>query len=397
MSGKKTNRKRPVSRKKSSRNKNRQPLKLLFAALFVTGFVIFCLVFLGNLRKSLHSVPPSAPPQAEEIPPSRASLVAEIQLELDSALWRAGVPFDLLRIDTRQGIVHYEIRGAMPRRKILADLSRRISGLSPSIELKSSPDDRAVAIRHGRETLFLIDFREEDKAVPPPGPRPRMAIIIDDLGGDLSSARALLAIDLQLTFSVMPDVGKSREVAELAHSRKREVMLHIPMEPRSYPVADPGDTALFNNMTSQDVQQRMLDYLRQVPHVVGGNNHMGSAFTENEAGMAVVVGVLREKGLFFIDSRTSNRSVAAGAAEGAGIPFGARDVFLDNVRDVEAISREIHKLAGLARRKGQAIGICHPYPETIEALAREAGILRRQGIEVVPASKLVARSSRRAP
>jgi hypothetical protein len=89
--------------------------------------------------------------------------------------------------------------------------------------------------------------------------------------------------------------------------------------------------------------------------------------------------------------------VAAGAAEGAGIPFGARDVFLDNVRDVEAISREIHKLAGLARRKGQAIGICHPYPETIEALAREAGILRRQGIEVVPASKLVARAGRRAP
>jgi len=139
------------------------------------------------------------------------------------------------------------------------------------------------------------------------------------------------------------------------------------------------------------VQQKVLRYLQQVPHVVGANNHMGSRYTELQPGMSAVLDVLRSKQLFFIDSRTSARSVATGAALEAGVPFAARDVFLDNVRDVEAIAREVRKLAGLARRRGQAIGICHPYPQTIAALRREAEVLRSQGVEVVPASSLVVK------
>jgi polysaccharide deacetylase 2 family uncharacterized protein YibQ len=285
--------------------------------------------------------------------------------------------------------VNYEIRAKMPAKKIFDDLALRMAALSPSVSLDFSPEEKVMTVRHGRDALFVVRFLEDEKRILPPAPRPRLAIIVDDLGGNLATAKSLAAIDLPLTFSIMPDAGKSRQVAELAHAHKREVMLHIPMEPRSYPADDPGRTALFNNMSSQEVQQRMIGYLEQVPYIVGGNNHMGSRFTENEAGMEAVLEVLEKRKLFFIDSRTTNRSVAAAAAKRTGIPFAARDVFLDNVRDVKAIRREIRKLAGLARRNGEAIGICHPSAETVEALRLEAETLRSQGIDVVPASRLV--------
>jgi hypothetical protein len=168
-------------------------------------------------------------------------------------------------------------------------------------------------------------------------------------------------------------------------------MLHIPMEPHSYPAADPGPGALFAGMAPETVKQKVRDYLQRVPHTVGGNNHMGSRYTELRPGMAAVLEVMRSENLFFVDSRTSARSVAVDEARRAGVSFAARDVFLDNVREVDAIAREVRKLAGLARRRGQAIGICHPYPQTIAALRQEAAVLRSQGVLVVPASSLVSK------
>ncbi|MEZ4598987.1 MAG: divergent polysaccharide deacetylase family protein [Syntrophotaleaceae bacterium] len=389
MSGKKNSRSRSAARRKTSRPGDRQRIKLLLAALFVVGFLILCLVVLGHLRQTYHSVPP--PPIVPEVveSPDRSSLILDIQLELDSTLWRAGVPFDRLRIVADAEKVSYEVRAGMPAEKVLTELAERLIALSPDARLDLSTPQKTMTIRHGGEVLFRIRFLEDEKKVLPPAPKPKLAIIVDDLGADLGTAKALLKIDLPLTFAVMPHVGKSREVAQLAHSRKREVMLHIPMEPQSYPAADPGRGALFNRLSRRELEERMAGYLKEIPHVVGGNNHMGSSFTENQDGMAVVFESLGKRKLFFIDSRTTPRSVAPGVARQAGIPFAARDVFLDNVRDVEAISREIRKLAGLARRNGQAIGICHPYPQTIEALSREAETLRMQGIEVVPASSLV--------
>lgn len=386
--------KTPKRRKSSSKSqllKDRQRFKVLLAALFVTGFLILCLVVLAHLRSTLQTAPTipvtPSPEVVDTVDP--AALMSEIQLEIDSTLWRAGVPFDRLSIVTREQTVHYEIRATRPSPEVFKDLSRRIMTLSPTFELLVPADGGPIAVRHKEKTLFLIHFFDGDEKILPKVPKPRLAIIIDDLGANMPSARALLAIDLPLTFAVMPDLEYSRQVAELANSQNREVMLHIPMEPRDYPKHNPGDNALFDNLAAPELRKRLLGYLQQIPHVSGGNNHMGSRFTENGPGMAAVLAVLHEKQLFFVDSRTSNRSVAAAEAKVVRIPFGARDVFLDNVREVEVIRKEIRKLAGLARRKGEAIGICHPYPQTIEALAKEAEMLRSQGIEVVPASKLV--------
>jgi hypothetical protein len=122
---------------------------------------------------------------------------------------------------------------------------------------------------------------------------------------------------------------------------------------------------------------------------------MGSRLTEQVDSMAAVLEVLQERGLFFVDSRTSAASVAAEEARRIGMPSALRDVFLDNVREVPAIAREIRKLAGMARRRGSAVGICHPYPETLAALRQEAEVLRQQGIEVVPVSQLLTQGEGR--
>ncbi len=390
MSGKKRKSNSSPRRKKSVRRKDRQQLKVVVATLFISGFLVLCLVVLAHLRHNLRSRPPVAPPVAEKPVPDRFTLVSEIQLEVDSALWRAGVPFDRLQIVTRQETIRYEIKSVMPPRAVFDDLAGRLRDLSPLVEVQWSKPGKQLTIAYDRVPMFMLDFYDEFEKIPPVRPRPRVAIIIDDLGQDLATARDLLDINLQLTFSVMPHTENARQVAELAHRRGREVMLHIPMEPINYPVADPGADALFVGMSRKTVQQKVRSYLQQVPHVAGANNHMGSRYTEVQPDMSAVLDVLRSKQLFFVDSRTSARSVAAGAARQAGVSFAARDVFLDNVRDVEAIAREVRKLAGLARRRGQAIGICHPYPQTIAALRREAGLLRSQGVEVVPASSLVA-------
>ncbi len=390
MSGKKRKSNSSPRRKKSVRRKDRQQLKVVVATLFISGFLVLCLVVLAHLRHNLRSRPPVAPPVAEKPVPDRFTLVSEIQLEVDSALWRAGVPFDRLQIVTRQETIRYEIKSVMPPRAVFDDLAGRLRDLSPLVEVQWSKPGKQLTIAYDRVPMFMLDFYDEFEKIPPVRPRPRVAIIIDDLGQDLATARDLLDINLQLTFSVMPHTENARQVAELAHRRGREVMLHIPMEPINYPVADPGADALFVGMSRKTVQEKVRSYLQQVPHVAGANNHMGSRYTEVQPDMSAVLDVLRSKQLFFVDSRTSARSVAAGAARQAGVSFAARDVFLDNVRDVEAIAREVRKLAGLARRRGQAIGICHPYPQTIAALRREAGLLRSQGVEVVPASSLVA-------
>jgi polysaccharide deacetylase 2 family uncharacterized protein YibQ len=212
---------------------------------------------------------------------------------------------------------------------------------------------------------------------------------MDDLGRDLASGRELAAIDLPVTFAVMPGNPHSREVAELAHQHGREVLVHMPMQPQGYPEINPGNDALLIDMDAEEIQTRVRGFLERVPHAVGGNNHMGSRFTESPEGMQAVMAILRESGLFFVDSVTSGRSVGIEEAVKAGVPAAARDVFLDNEQDVARIAAELRHLVRVAQRQGRAIGICHPYPETMEALRRETATLKESGVEIVPVSRLV--------
>ena len=129
--------------------------------------------------------------------------------------------------------------------------------------------------------------------------------------------------------------------------------------------------------------------MREVPYAIGANNHMGSRFTEDRAKMQTVLGFLKGRGLFFIDSKTTPHSVGYSLAREMGLETASRNVFIDNVQDVEAIKAQLEQLAGMARRKGVAIGICHPHNATILALTAAMPELQRSGINFVYVADLV--------
>lgn len=391
MAKKKRTTRQTGKRKKQASDPAGQRFKVLLAALFVSGFLVLCLVVLGHLRQAWRSDPPPPAPVAAPAPaPAVSPAIEDIQLELDNMLWRAGISFQKLQIISEPGLLRYEVAAPPPDEKIFNELQRRLSKLSADLRLESLQQAGRLQIHYRQQVLFVVDFKPQKMAVSPP-PKPRIAIIMDDLGHELRSARALVEMKMPVTFAILPYGAEAGSVARLARQNGFEVMLHIPMEPRGYPAVDPGPSALLQSMGTVQLKSQLETWLDAMPNVVGGNNHMGSRLTEQRGAMSAILETLQERGLFFVDSRTSEISVAVSEAHRIGIPVASRDVFLDNVRDVQAIAKEIRKLAGMARRRGSAIGICHPYPETLAALRQEARMLREQGIEVVPVSQLVSR------
>ena len=159
---------------------------------------------------------------------------------------------------------------------------------------------------------------------------PKISIIIDDLGYNSSLANAFIELDLPLTFSVLPFTPNTRLIAQKARKEGREIMLHLPMEPISYPAINPGDGVLMVSMDREMILKTLNRDLAQVPFVAGVNNHMGSRFTEIEEKMMIVLTELKRRGLYFIDSRTSGGSVAFKVAKKMALKTASRDIFLDN-------------------------------------------------------------------
>lgn len=227
-----------------------------------------------------------------------------------------------------------------------------------------------------------------DTPIPAPSSKGRIAIIIDDLGGEIEPAKKLAGLNAPITFSVLPHLKRSREVAQMAHTAGLVVMVHLPMESK-WASVNPGPGALFTTQSVADITRIVAEDIGAVPYATGANNHMGSAFTEDATRTETVLRELKQRGLFFVDSRTTPSSTAFGSASRLKIPVAGRDVFLDNERDKEKIVEQITALAKLALKKGKAVGIGHPYPETISAIGEAIPILRAMGVEIAPVTKLL--------
>jgi polysaccharide deacetylase 2 family uncharacterized protein YibQ len=220
------------------------------------------------------------------------------------------------------------------------------------------------------------------------GPR-QLAIIIDDMGSSLQEARSLAGIGVPLTFSIIPGLRNYREVAAFAASSGIETMIHIPMQSKGWPERRIEANGLLVSMPAADITARMDEFIRLIPGAVGANNHMGSEFSEHEDKMRAVLGVLKGKGLFFVDSVTSSATVGIRLAKELDMKSGRRNVFLDNEQNDAYIKGQISQAVQLARKNGRAIAICHPHPATIQTLASVLPELHKQGITIVPASQLV--------
>ncbi|MFQ5441884.1 MAG: divergent polysaccharide deacetylase family protein, partial [Thermodesulfobacteriota bacterium] len=229
----------------------------------------------------------------------------------------------------------------------------------------------------------------EKPAVPVKKLLPRVAIVIDDMGRDLRKIDALLKIDAPVTVSVLPHLRHSREVAREAYSKGREVLLHLPMEPKDAVRNNPGKGALLTSMDEKTIRRVLEEDLGEVPNAVGVNNHMGSRFTENRALMRGVLDIIKEKRLFFLDSRTTSGTVGVGLAMEMGVRNTDRNVFLDNRRERDYIKGQIERLVRIAKKNGKAVAIGHPYTETLDVLKEELPRLASEGVEVVNLSELV--------
>ena len=224
------------------------------------------------------------------------------------------------------------------------------------------------------------------------GAPPRVAIIIDDIGyADSAVVRGFLELDAPLSLSVLPGTPHGSSLARRAAEEGKEVLLHLPMEPEGYPDADPGEGALLLEHGHREIATRVTELLSEVPGVVGVNNHMGSAFTRDRGRMRVVMSVIKESGLFFVDSMTTPESRGFDEAERAEIPSVRNNMFIDSRLDELGrldVYSQLRALEEIALRRGEAVGIGHPHPETLRVLRGAIPEMRERGFEFVFVSAL---------
>lgn len=224
----------------------------------------------------------------------------------------------------------------------------------------------------------------------PSGPpsAPRLAIIADDLGSDRAAAEAIFALPYPLTISILPNHEHSTEIASEAHRRGYQVMLHLPMQ--SIANETPEAQELRPGMPATEVSALVEQFLQSVPGVVGINNHQGSQATSDPELMDELMPVLRDRHLFYVDSRTTAATVAFDTAQSFGVRSAFRNVpFLDDVAEVAAVRKQLELALRGAREKGEAIAIGHPHPATLQALREILPRAQAQGIRLVFVSELV--------
>ncbi|PIZ14753.1 hypothetical protein COY52_11115 [Candidatus Desantisbacteria bacterium CG_4_10_14_0_8_um_filter_48_22] len=216
----------------------------------------------------------------------------------------------------------------------------------------------------------------------------RIAFIIDDFGFNEEAMSEFMTLDYPLTFAVLPYLKYSKAAAELAHKSGKEVILHLPLTgiENEY-----NKNVITLKMSSEEIESRVEKGISGVPYAVGANNHMGSIVTGNTQAMEIILGRLREHGMYFVDSRTTQKTVGYRLARSMGVRTGIRDIFLDmeNFKDVEYIRGQVGALVRIARKKGEAIGIGHNRTWTFQVLREELPRLRSEGIELVFASQIV--------
>jgi polysaccharide deacetylase 2 family uncharacterized protein YibQ len=262
------------------------------------------------------------------------------------------------------------------------------------ILLKKSTTEHVIKPRIVKPPEFEIFPKEE---MPPSKPitrpslskkLPKIAIIIDDVGYNKKTAEKFLALDAVLTFSMLPHNPYQKNIARAAIAKGYEIMLHLPMEPNEYPKINPGPGALLTSMSPDQLINQLNKNLDAIPSIKGVNNHMGSKMTTVSTQLYQIFSILKKRGLFFIDSRTTADTLCKPSARLFQVPFAQRDVFIDHIQEPDFIRKQIKHLVQIAHSKGEAVGIAHPSTLTYDVLREVLPELKKE-VVLVPASKIV--------
>lgn len=243
--------------------------------------------------------------------------------------------------------------------------------------------------------FFYLDYISKKKPVrikpkiPVFVPKPKVAIIMDDMGYSNESFEKLIKLNVKLTFSFLPGGIYTKTLACEAYSKGYDCMLHLPMEPVSFPKDNPGDGAIFVNMKKDDIKETVELHLKSVPFIVGVNNHMGSRATAQKDIMLIVLEQIKKNNLFFVDSLTTQKSVCEEVAKEIDLKILKRDIFIDSAQpDYEIAKKSLKELVALAKKNKKVIAIGHPLKSTISALQEEVPLMLKDGIEFVTISEL---------
>ena len=342
-------------------------------------------------------LPPLRPPAKTDTYTLGDSLYAQVETVLEElGIW----PELIVKSQLHQSPVDsisITVPADLPLEAVNLALTRFISWHGGHVMTGVQRSTRRVDIRCGLDSTATTAFvlRQHPSLQRKAG---RIAIVVDDFGdaagahGDLF--RAFCQIPQPLTLAVLPNEGDVSAVLTMAQERDHEIILHLPMEPDDYPHSDPGDGAIFSHQDDDTIRQLVRRALARVPDAAGINNHMGSRATADSRVMEAVLSEIKARNLYFLDSRTSGRSVAMITAAALELPAARRDLFIDPVDErgrvtVSTIEGQLWKLADMARDTGQAIGIGHDRRETLRALESTLPRLESRGHHFVPVSELV--------
>ena len=361
------------------------------------GLVLAAIVVLlyAQWRERPQEPIPPEPPSLPAAPAPDAVALADTLYEAaETVLDELGIDADLIRkTRTEAGLDRIEVRVPvdLPLPVVNLHLTRFVEARGGQVlgAVETEPEQR-VELRCGFAAQATTRFTlVRDRSI-----RRRtgqIAIVVDDVGymsWDGRMIERFCALSQPLTLAILPNEGRVDGILALARKRGHEVILHLPMEPDD-PGENPGEGAIRLDQTDEEIRQQVRQALRKVSSAVGINNHMGSRATTDSRVMELVLGELKTRDLFFLDSRTSAESVAYGLARGMDVPALSRDLFIDPVDDRQAIEARLWELAGLAGRAGQAIGIGHDRENTLLALQTVLPRLETRGFRVVTLSHLV--------
>ncbi|MEC0094172.1 divergent polysaccharide deacetylase family protein [Paenibacillus macquariensis] len=218
--------------------------------------------------------------------------------------------------------------------------------------------------------------------------KPKVAVIIDDFGNGQKGTEEMFQMPVKITAAIMPFLPTSHRDAELAHKRGYDVIVHMPMEPKTGKASWLGPGAITSDLSDSEVRKKVEDAIDDIPYAIGMNNHMGSKITGDERIMAIVLAVCQERGLFFVDSKTNYRSVVGSVATQKGLPPVNNHIFLDDVHTTGHISKQLREVELWATKNQYCVTIGHVGKTTAETLRNR--IPQMQGsVEFVGISDLV--------
>ena len=218
--------------------------------------------------------------------------------------------------------------------------------------------------------------------------RHMIAVIIDDMGLDRGRTAKAMELSGPLTMSFLTYARNLRAQTAVARSAGHELMIHLPMEPEDS-TEYAGPKVIKRELSDEETMRRLDWALSRFEGYVGINNHMGSRYTAHGPGMALVLGEIKRRGLLFIDSRTSSKSVAPAVAQRLAVPFAQRHIFLDDDPKGDNIVRQLKALETVAKKQGFGIAIGHPYDTTLSELKKWLPTLASRGFVLVPVSAIV--------